>query len=553
MKIRNIFFASGFALTALAGCAKSLNIDPTMQQTADNFYRNETDAFQALTSAYSVLTYDAPSTAGGSAQNVAFSLVSEVMGDYCYGGGANATDIPATVRLDQFQEFVTDPGPEALWSKYFTGLKRSNILLDKLPNIPFEHPDLKPQYEAEAKFLRAYYYFDLVRLFGNVPLLLRQYTAADGAQKQVAPEEIYKQIGIDLRDAINAKLTDGTTDALPKSAIVIAAESKGRVSKAAAQALLMRVWLYYTGYYGKPQLPGVTTQDIIAIGNDVINNSGNDLMPNAYDKTNVTAGTKRGVTPLFDVANKNNVESVFEVQYSALSKWGDWGNREGCMGNQAVILWGMRDISGTYAAGWSFAPVSKKLFDKFDPKDPRRFATLINANASTVTGDDGEALKYTKGYQNTGYFCRKFAPITYNNAAGGSRELNYPNDNPVIRFADVLLMAAELNLNYGDKNAALTYYKRVRERAMGVGSVTTTASQLTQTMIDDERVFELSLEGVRYWDVLRKGQDYAASVLNNGEAGDFSVKYNKQRAGLLPIPQYEITQSNGVFIQNPGY
>ncbi len=553
MKIINKFFTSVFAMAALAGCTRSLDIAPTMQQTSENFYRNETDAFQALTAAYSVLTYDAPSTSTGSSQNVAFSLISEVMGDYCYGGGANANDIPATVRLDQFEEFANDPGPEALWSKYFTGLKRTNIVLSKLPDIPFEHSELKPQYIAEAKFLRAYYYFDLVRLFGNVPLLLRQYTAADGPQKQVAPEDIYKQIGQDLLEAINAKLSDGNTDALPKSAVALSAESKGRVSKAAAQALLMRVWLYYTGNYGKPQLPGVSAQDIIAIGNDVINNSGNDLMANAYDNTNVTGGTKRGVTPLFDVANKNNIESVFEIQYSALSKWGDWNNREGCMGNQAVILWGMRDAAGTYAAGWSFAPVSKKLFNKFDPKDPRRFATIINANTSSVSGDDGEGLKYTPGYQNTGYFCRKFAPLTYNNASAGSRELNYPNNYPVIRFADVLLMAAELNLNYGDKAAALTYYKRVRERAMGVGSVTISANQLTQDMIDDERVFELSLEGHRYWDVLRKGQTYAASVLSNGETGEFSVKYNATRAGLLPIPQYEITQSKGVFIQNPGY
>jgi hypothetical protein len=552
MQVKKIYILVA-TLSLLAGCKKKLDLTPPMSQVTENFYRNETDAAQGLTSAYNVLTWSAPSTAAGSPQNCAFELISEVMADYCYGGGANAGDIPSTVRLDQFQAWTNDPAPEALWSKYFTGIYRANQILIKLPTIPFDHPAYQVTYTAEAKFLRAYYYFDLVRLFGNVPVLLTPITATDALhENQSKPEDVYKQIAQDLLDAINAKQADGT-DALPKSAVVLSAENKGRVTKAAAEALLMRVWLYYTGYYSAPQLPLVTSADILAMSEDVINNSGNALMPNAWDKTNIIAGTKKGVSPLFDVANKNGVEGVFEIQYSALSKWGDWNNRQGCMGNQAIILWGIRDVGSPYAAGWSFAPVDKKLFDKFSPNDPRRLATLINANASAAAGDDGENLKYTKGYQNTGYFCRKFTPLTANNSTAGSRELNYANNYMVIRFADVLLMASELNLAFGDKTKALNYYKQVRERAMGVGSVTISASQLTQAMIDDERVFELSLEGQRFWDVLRKGMAYAKATLTNGEAGEFGAVFNEQRNGLLPIPQYEITQTNNNLKQNSGY
>jgi len=544
--IKSFLYVAAFSM--ITACDGLLDVEPPMTQVTDNFYRNQTDAFQALTSAYNVLAWSAPSTSTGSPQNCAFEIVSEIMSDACYGGGANATDIPSTVRLQRFQTHVTDPAPEALWNKYFSGIYRCNQFLVKIDGIPFKDEDLKLRYKAEALFLRANYYFDLIRLYGNVPLILRPLTPADYAQKQEKPEVIYNQIAQDLLEAINAKDSQGNY-CLPASAIALGAADKGRVSRAAAQAFLARVWLYYTGYYNETQLPGVSAQDILAHIRDVIDNSGHSLLINAYDKNAVL---EKGVSPLFSVDNKNNSEGVFEIQYTNLSKWGSWSNRMGCLGNQAIILWGLRDVTGKYASGWSFAPVSAKLFAKFDAADPRRLATFINANAAE--GDnDGEGLKYTQGFQNTGYFCRKFTPLSANNAAAGSRELNYPNNYPMIRFADVLLMGAELELIHGDKARALENYKRVRERALGAGSVTITQSQLTLGLIDDERIYELSLEGHRYWDIQRRGQEYAESVLTNNEQGEFAVTYNRTRAGLLPIPQYDITQSKNSLVQNPGY
>ncbi len=257
------------------------------------------------------------------------------------------------------------------------------------------------------------------------------------------------------------------------------------------------------------------------------------------------------MSPLWNVANKNSSEEVFTIQYSALSKWGDWSSREGCTGNQAVILWGIRDVSAPYASGWSFAPVAKRLFDSYSSADPRRWAAIINANA--LSGDnDGEGLKYTEGFQNTGYFCRKFTPLTANNASSGSRELNYPNNYPSIRWADVLLMAAEMELRHGSASKAFTYYAKVRERALGAGSAGS-ASDLTLGKIFEERLLELALEGHRYWDVLRQGEAVASSILTNGEEGDFAVTYDKAKKGLMPIPQYDITQSKNSLRQNPGY
>jgi hypothetical protein len=533
-----IFIAFG-----AVGCSELLDLKPPMTLVSDNFYLTEEDAFQSLTSAYSVLRWSAPSTAGNSPQNCAFELVSEIFGDCCYGGGGNANDIPSTVRLSRFTTLVTDPAPEALWHKYYTGIYRCNQFLEKIPDIPFGEENLRTRYICEARFLRAYYYFDLVRLFGNVPLILKPLTPADYAQVQATPAVIYEQIATDLLFAIET--TDNSGDPLlPKNATTLPAEDKGRVSLAAAQALLARVWLYYTGYYGETELPLVSSAKILGIIRDAVN-SGHDLMPNAYEKIN-------SATQLFDVSSKNSIEGVFEIQYSALSKWGDWGNREGCTGNQAIILWGIRDVGAPYASGWSFAPVNKKLFDAFDANDPRRWATIINAEKSTVADDDGEGLTYTKGFQNTGYFCRKYTPLVRNNTSAGSRELNYPNNYHAIRFADVLLMAAELELLYGDRPAAFDNYRRVRERALGTGSAGS-AADLSINKIYTERLLELALEGHRYWDILRQGQAIAAQILTNGEQDEFAVTYDVARKGLLPIPQYEITQSKNSLKQNPGY
>lgn len=210
-------------------------------------------------------------------------------------------------------------------------------------------------YKAEGHFLRAYYYFDLVRLFGNVPLILTPLTPADFAQKQAEPAAVYEQIATDLLTAVGMKRADGSP-AMTEAANQFDSADKGRATLDAAKALLCRVWLYYTGYYGRQELPGVSAEEMIRMIEEVADSGNYSFLANAYAKD-----TASGVSPLWNVSNKNCSEEVFTIQYSALSKWGDWSNREGCMGNQAVILWGIRDVASPYAAGWSFAPVDKRL------------------------------------------------------------------------------------------------------------------------------------------------------------------------------------------------
>lgn len=531
-------------IAAFTGC-DLLDTAPIMNEVEDNYYKNEQDMFQSLTAAYNVLLWSAPKAISGGSQNCAFEVVSEILGDICYAGGASATDAVQTSRLDRFTMFTSDLYPEALWRKYYTGINRCNKFFEKVDGAAFEDENLRLAYKAECHFLRAYYYFDLVRLFGNVPLILKTINAEDYAQKQETPEKVYEQIGADLLAAINAVDEEGVP-VLTEASTQLPPADKGRVTLDAAKALLCRVWLYYTGYYEKEELPGVSAAEMITLIEDVADSPNYSFLPGAYSKD-----TGAGVSPLWNVANKNSSEEVFTIQYSALSKWGDWSNREGCTGNQAVILWGIRDVSAPYAAGWSFAPVDEKLFLAYPAGDPRRWATIINAEASDGS-NDGEGLTYTKGFQNTGYFCRKFTPLTANNPTSGSRELNYPNNYPSIRWADVLLMAAEMEFVHGSKDKAFTYYSKVRERALGAGSAGTAAG-LTLEKIFEERLLELALEGHRYWDILRRGDTYAQNTLSNGKTGDFAVVWNSERKGLLPIPQYDILQSKNALKQNPGY
>ena len=516
-KINKLFVALCFG-SLLVSCDSYLDLQPITEQTETQFYKTETDAFQALVAVYDVLQWSAPK-----AQNVPFEVISEQIGDCCYAGGSSATDVPFIVKMSKWQADVNDPSFQALWYKYYAGIYRANVFLEKVNTIPFETPNKKARFIAEAKFLRANFYFDLVRLFGNVPLITKTLSTAEYyTQLQANPDDVYAQIKTDLVDAI--------TVGLPNRSDITAVEG-GRVSKHAAEALLTRVWLYYTGTYGKTDLSGLTKAQITTYIEDVVNNSGASLLPVYGD--------------LFKITNENNAESIFEIQYSTKSTWGDWGYREGSEGNQAVILWGIRDPGATspYASGWSFAPVRASLWNEFDAADTRRSVTLLNTTA--------EAVAYKAGYQNTGFFNKKFIALKANEPTDGSRELNFGNNYTSIRFADVLLMAAELQFESSIAKAQ-DYYSRVVIRAKGSATVVPT---VTKVLIMKERLLELALEGHRYWDLRRQGLNVAKAAIekeNSIVADDMKKTFDLKYKGLFPIPQYELTLCKQM-IQNDGY
>jgi hypothetical protein len=374
---------------------------------------------------------------------------------------------------------------------------------------------------AECKFLRAHFYFEQVRFFENIPLLTETIKGpSEYSQDQETPEEVYNQIALDLVEAAAV---------LPE---VLPAGEEGRIRKWAAEAMLGRVYLFYNGVYGADLKAGDLVIDrakALEYLEDVIANSGHDLFPDY--STN------------FKIAGEYGIESVFEITHGDTPAWWDWYYVRGGEGNLAAQMQGPR-VTGSenWNRGWSFGTVNYKLVQDMGD-DPRLPMTVLME-------DDLDGV-LDKGYQHTGYYSKKYSSDAEHWGSDGQFELNRTCNTRVIRFSDVLLMAAEL----GSGNAQ-TYLDRVRER-VGLGSVPATPENIMR-----ERRLELSLEGIRYFDVLRQGQAIAAQEFTVvGLRGPkyvedqvvYDVTYNPATRGFLPIPQSEVDLSGGVFKQNDGY
>ncbi len=408
----------------------------------------------------------------------------------------------------------------ATWLRNYVGINRANLLLEVIDQIEASDA-FKTRIVAECKFLRAYFYFEQVKFFENIPLLINTIKGpSEYSQEQNSPEEVYNQIALDLVEAI---------EDLPT---VIDGNELGRVSKWAAESLLGRVFLFYNGVYNKDLIAGSVTVDkskTLEYLEDVITNSGHALLDEYGD--------------IFRLASEFSAESVFEISHGATPAWWDWGYVRGGEGNLAAQMQGPR-VTGSdkWNRGWSFAPVSQKLVDDLN-NDPRFKFTILKQEEL----DGSLAI----GYQHTGYYSKKYTSDAEHWGANGQFELNRTCNFRVIRYSDVLLMAAEL----GSSNAQ-TYLDMVRSR-VGLESIPATFEN-----IYNERRLEFALEGLRYFDVIRRGLDFAdqelsiSGIRGPNYIGDqiiFDVSFNQATRGFLPIPLVEIDLSAGIFTQNAGY
>ena len=504
------------SLSLFTSCADFLDLKPLDREVSSNFYQDEEDAMMALVSIYDVLKYQ-------SSPGVSWAPVltlSDILSDDSYAGGSDANDGLQQQQMNTFMIPTTNTIVRSIWIKNYLGIYRANLFLEKIGDMQADE-DFKSRTIAEAKFLRAYFYFEQVRFFENVPLLTYTIKGTDDYQQdQETPAEVYNQIALDLVEAIAD---------LPG---MISPDEAGRISKWAAEALLARVWLFYNGVYGADLIAGSQTVDRATVLNyleDLITNSGHDLFENYQDN--------------FKLVGEFGIESVFEISYGDTPAWWDWGYVRGGNGNLAAQMQGPRVTGSTkWNRGWSFGTVSHKLALDLTG-DPRYAYTILKEEEL-----DG---KLTKGYQHTGYFSKKYSSDAEHWGSDGQFELNRTCNYRVIRFSDVLLMAAEL----GSANAQ-NYLDRVRSR-VGLGSVPATLENILK-----ERRLELSLEGLRYFDLLRQGLTVADKELTysgirgpkyEGDQELFDVTFDKATKGFLPIPQTEIDLSAGSLVQNEGY
>ncbi|GAA4305411.1 RagB/SusD family nutrient uptake outer membrane protein [Compostibacter hankyongensis] len=504
MKKFSIQYVTGLLLSCLIfqGCSKDfLEADPRGTQVESNYYKNAAEAFNGLVAAYDPMGWE-----GGINAYANFACL-EAAGDDCDGGGGSSSDVPYLNTWDSYHVDAAN-GPQLdFWQKDFAGVSRVNTILQKLDaDIPDLTEAVKKRYVAEAHFLRAYYYFELVRLFRNVPLFTAPLSKEEIYQvEQATPDSVYMQIESDLMTAIAAPELPDT---------VPAATEGGRITKGAAHALLGKVYLYEKKW---------------------------EAAAKQFAEVNGTPGgtSKYGYHLLADFSkifrpdNPFNTESILEITHTSIAASG-WGNTSKVEGFIASTMFGPRSYSGPlYYSGWGGCPVTKELFDviHYDP----RYGTTISDVDSLVKLD---LASYVPGYQNTGHFVKKFAPLEeFKNTSAGPPTINYPQHYIEIRLADTYLMEAEaLVQSGGDMTRAGALLNAVRAR-VGLSPVTPTLEH-----IYNERHLELATEGHRWYDLVRTGR--AAQVL---ASKGFVAGKNE----LLPIPLPEL--NNTKLVQNPGY
>ena len=484
MLMKKILFVL-IPVLAILGCSDDFVDVDSFNEDSENFFNSEEDYQSALISAYDLLqsTY----------LNV---MIGEIASDNTLAGGGNATDVPSIQQIDDMIHTPVNDQLRNIWSWMFAGVNRANYLLEFKDKTDFADRDIVI---AEATFLRAYYYFELVKWFGDVPLAVDQRLLfGDQSTIERTPSaEVFAQIEADLELAVNN---------LP-----VSQTQTGRATRGAAQALLGKAFLYQGKF-----------QEAATVLEELINSGTYDLLVD--------------YSTLFENDNENNIESVFEVQYSDIEGAG-FDCLQCSEGNVAVGFNGIRNYSGPlFDSGFSFNVPTQEVFEAFEAGDLRRDVAILDIEAWA----EDTGATFDLGNEHTGYFNRKYIP-RQGDLNTGDANLTNPNNYRAIRFADVLLMAAEALNRGGVSDArAQMYLNRVRTRA-GLMDIMETGAALTAAIYQERRV-ELVGEGHHFFDLVRTGR--AAAEIDGFQTGKHE---------LFPIPSIEIELAGNRWDQNPGY
>lgn len=559
------YLISVLALCAMlfVACDDFLDTESLTMKDTSNFPVNETDAIQMVNGIYSVMNRNLADP-----EEDPF-FIFDIASDDRLGGGSQS-NIGAQ-GVDRLMNAYVD-WMKPLWQQRYAGINRANSALETIDNVTgWSSESKKNQLLCEIYFLRAWYYFNLAQVFNGVPLVLA--TEPQNLPRASA-DEVYAQIGSDLKKAIEY----GPSTRYPEF-------GEGRVSKWAAEGMMARVWLFYTGFYGKSELPlaeggSITKAQVAGWLEDCIQNSGFGLVSdqrNLWPYTNPYTGKdyKYDLDNGLNWETDENKENMFAIKMS--NKPG-WSADSQLRHNRIVEFYGLRkttaDAFPFSVQGYSNGPVCEKLWTDWaaDPDyagDYRRVGSICD-RAVEIPNYKGDKAKEV---ENTNLLAKKYIGCEAYDPETGQRMLSYgyfygsENNRQTgltqslvwLRFADVLLMHSELTdgkVVYNGKSGL----NAVRQRAK-LADIPYSLENLKK-----ERRYELCFEALR-WNDLRRWGDVQQKVKNQvgnkitnqgipGEyafTNDFMQRYNETGGGFFKIPEDQVTLSEGILEQNPGW
>ena len=562
---KNFLFiiAAAACLLLIGGCDDFLDTQSLTKKNTSNFPTNETDAIQMVNGIYGVMN--------SNIKNITedpFMLFDLASDDRLGGGSQSNTPAQAADRLMNSSISWLEP----CWKYRYMGINRANSALATMDNVQSWSSDkMKGQLLCEAYFLRAFYYFNLAQVFGSVPLVL---TTDPVNLPKSTPDEIYAQIASDLKAAI----ANGPSTKYPDF-------GEGRVSKWAAEGLMARVWLFYTGFYKKSDLPlaeggSVTKDQVVAWLEDCIQNSGFGLVS---DQRNLWPYSNQWTAPDYPYASENglkwetneNKEIMFAVK---MGNAGYSDSHDEMRFNRLPEYYGLRKTSEDAfpfnTQGYSNGPVCETLWTDWgaDPDyagDVRRVGSICDRRVELpkYKGDSAKEVENTfllgKKYVGCGAYDHTtgtlYVAFSYFYGGKNSKQEGLMQSLVWLRFADVLLMHSELTdgkVIYNGKSGL----NAVRARA-GLGD-----KAYSLDLLKKERRYELCCEAIRWNDLRRWGnvseivKNQVGNTITNEKATgtyaftvDFMKRYEETQGGFFKIPDSQVTLSEGVLEQNPGW
>ncbi|MBO4666443.1 MAG: RagB/SusD family nutrient uptake outer membrane protein [Paludibacteraceae bacterium] len=504
----------------------------------EDFFTSTDAAVQDVTGCYTPLMWEYNNT------YLSEWFIGDIASDDALKGGGSTSDMADAYDIENWR--TTDQNTLLLdfYRAQYQGIGRCNLALQYVGNMEIGvdsafTADMKNRLLGEVHFLRAYYYFRLVRIFAGVPMPLQVLSSSeDWGMPRSSVNDVYTQILKDLELA-NQYLWVKSK---------YAAADLGRATKGAAQAMLMKTNLYmaspYWQKYGITKTPSQCFADAKAWGDSIIASGEYDLCPVYEDN--------------FTIAGENGIESVFEIQYAEVA-WGDYGEGFGyTAGSFTQIL--TRSRNSEIGGGWGFDHPTQNLYDEFEAGDPRRDVAILipstDVNPAYQAQSDETYLGNTMLNNKYGMY-RDPAAVGGGYGKWSLHASRGPLNNRQIRYADVLLMYAEACIGAGNASTAKTYIDKVRAR-VGLPGVATADDKTLR----HERRCELAMEGHRWFDLVRwqgvdgnglKAHMDAYKATETADAQHHIQEFVAGKHEIFPIPQEERQLNPTEMEQNPGY